>query len=129
MFRTLFGYIPSLENIVPFGSKRVVVRLRRKRAEVTDSSTWEGSTQLKLAFPSTVVACTRSSTRGKNARRKWTIYGGKGASWKAGASSRSTNHSNSAAHAANPEDYTSQQILPFYWVMANENLDIVTMMF
>jgi hypothetical protein len=42
MFRTLFGYITSLENIVPFGSKRVAMCLRRKRAEVTNFSTWAG---------------------------------------------------------------------------------------
>jgi hypothetical protein len=35
MFRTLFGYIQSLENIMPFSSKRVAMCFRRKRAEVT----------------------------------------------------------------------------------------------
>jgi hypothetical protein len=34
MFRTLFGYTPSLGNIMLFGSKRVAMCLRRKRAEV-----------------------------------------------------------------------------------------------
>jgi hypothetical protein len=35
MFKTLFGYVPSLENIMPFDSKSVVMCLRRKRAEHT----------------------------------------------------------------------------------------------
>jgi hypothetical protein len=43
MFWTLFGYMPSLENIVPFDSKHVAMCLRRKRAEVTNFSTWGGS--------------------------------------------------------------------------------------
>jgi hypothetical protein len=42
MLRALFGYILSLENFVPFRSKRVAICLRRKRAEVTDFSTWVG---------------------------------------------------------------------------------------
>jgi hypothetical protein len=41
MFVTLFGHIVSLENIVPFRSKRVATCLRRKRVEVTNFSTWE----------------------------------------------------------------------------------------
>jgi hypothetical protein len=41
-FRTLFGYVSSLEKIVPFSSKRVAMCLRRKRAEVTSFSTWGG---------------------------------------------------------------------------------------
>jgi hypothetical protein len=38
--RTLFGYMSSLEKIVPFSSKRVAMCLHRKRAEVTNFSTW-----------------------------------------------------------------------------------------
>jgi hypothetical protein len=38
------------------------------------------TTQTTLAFPSSVVAGTRSSTRGRNARRKWALYSGRGAS-------------------------------------------------
>jgi hypothetical protein len=41
-FRTLSGYIPSLQNTVPFDSKRVAMCLRRKRAEVINFSTWGG---------------------------------------------------------------------------------------
>jgi hypothetical protein len=37
--RTLSGHIPSLQNTVPFDSKRVDMCLRKKRAEVTNSST------------------------------------------------------------------------------------------
>jgi hypothetical protein len=44
-FRTLFGYVPSLQNTVPFGSKRVAMCLRRKRAEVTNFSTWGGGSR------------------------------------------------------------------------------------
>jgi hypothetical protein len=40
--KTLSGYIPSLQNTVPFDSKRVAVCLRRKRVEVTNFSTWGG---------------------------------------------------------------------------------------
>jgi hypothetical protein len=40
VFKTPFGYIPSLENIVLFGSKRVTMCLHKKRAEVTNFSTW-----------------------------------------------------------------------------------------
>jgi hypothetical protein len=43
MFVTLFGHIVSLENIVPFRSKRVAICLRRKRAEGTNFSTWGGA--------------------------------------------------------------------------------------
>jgi hypothetical protein len=35
MFRTLFGYIPSLKNIVLSNNKRIAVCLR-KRAEITN---------------------------------------------------------------------------------------------
>jgi hypothetical protein len=35
MFRTLFRHILSLENIVPFSSKRVAICVRRKGAEAT----------------------------------------------------------------------------------------------
>jgi hypothetical protein len=129
VFRTLFGYIPSLEDIVPFGSKRVEVCLRRKRAEVTNFSAWGSFTQLKLSLPSTVVSGTRFSTRGKKASRNWAIYGGKSASWKAGVSSSSTTHVNGATYAANPEDHTGQKILPFYRVIADQDLENITMMF
>jgi hypothetical protein len=40
---TLSGYTPGLQNTVPFDSKRVAMCLRRKRAEVTNFSTWGGS--------------------------------------------------------------------------------------
>jgi hypothetical protein len=44
--------------------------------------------QTSLAFPSSVVTGTRSSTRGRNARRKWAMYAGKGASWSGATQSR-----------------------------------------
>jgi hypothetical protein len=47
MSRGLYGYIPSLENIMPFGGKRVAICFRRKRADATDFSTWGGS-KIKL---------------------------------------------------------------------------------
>jgi hypothetical protein len=37
--RTLSGHIPSLQNTVPFDSRRVDMCLRKKRAEFTNSST------------------------------------------------------------------------------------------
>jgi hypothetical protein len=46
--RTLSGYIPSLQNTVPFDSKRVAMCLRRKRAEVTNFSTWGGTVTGRL---------------------------------------------------------------------------------
>jgi hypothetical protein len=46
-----------------------------------------------LAFPSSVVARTRSSTRGRNARREWAMYAGMGVSWSGATQSRAWSHS------------------------------------
>jgi hypothetical protein len=63
MFWTLFGYMPSLENIVSLDSKHVAMCLRRKRAEVTNFSTWEGSTQMAgRGLPSVISHALRTWT-------------------------------------------------------------------
>jgi hypothetical protein len=51
MIRTLCGYILSLDNIVPFDSKRVAMCLRRKRAEITNFSTWVGCKSTVKSVP------------------------------------------------------------------------------
>jgi hypothetical protein len=78
------------------------------------------TTQTTLAFPSSVVAGTRSSTRGRNARRKWALYSGRGASWSGATQSRAWSHSAGATKASN---------VYFYDLMAKENLDNVTAIF
>jgi hypothetical protein len=57
--------------------------------------------QTTLAFSSSVAAGTRSSTRGRNARRKWAMYAGKGASWSGATQSRAWSHSAGATKASN----------------------------
>jgi hypothetical protein len=51
------------------------------------------TTQTSLAFPSSVVTGTRSSTRGRNAKRNWALYAGKSASWSGATQSRAWSHS------------------------------------
>jgi hypothetical protein len=95
-------------------------RSSRKRGTHLSIGRPNSATQLSLAFPSSVAAGTRASTRGRNASRKWALYAGKSAEWSRATAGRASSHSLGA---------TTGRDVVFHETMARENLNNLTMIF
>jgi hypothetical protein len=70
MFWTLSGSIPSLENIVSLDGKHAALCLRRKRAEVTNFSTWGG---YKFSIHDVSVVIFASTSPSNGMKMKWVL--------------------------------------------------------